>query len=170
MRSIDLSLLPAALIHGAILCAWMTFVILASLRHDPRMWMDDLPKSMKAELGSSPPDSRRRRAWWGLASFVGLAGIAASLMIGLPHTAGLAERLLAAYVMFELFNLYDALVIDIGIILLWAPDWAFPPGVKGHPALRDWKFHVRAFLIGVFAGVPFAALVVGVWAMFRVID
>ena len=77
--------------------------------------------------------------------------------------------MLAAYVMFELFNLYDAIVLDIGLILLWAPDWAFVPGTKGHPSLRDWKFHVRAYLIGVLAGVPFAAIVVGIWAAFRVI-
>ncbi|HLT40841.1 MAG TPA: hypothetical protein VK034_31405 [Enhygromyxa sp.] len=162
--------LTAGLIHGALLCAWMTFVILASLRQDPRIWQDDLPKSMKAELGPTPPQSRRRRSWWGLVAVVGLVGVSAHLMIsGLPAATGIRERLLAAYVTFELFNLYDALVIDIGVILLWAPDWAFPPGIKGHPALRDWKFHVRAYLIGVVAGLPFAGVVVGIWAAFRVI-
>lgn len=165
-----MSALSAALVHGALLCAWMTFIVLGSLRHDPRIWRDDAPKPVQELLGPMSPETRRRRAWWGVLMAVGLVGLAAHLMIaGVPNTATIPERLLAAYVMFELFNLYDAIVLDIGVLLLWAPDWAFVPGTKGHPSLRDWKFHVRAYLIGVLAGVPFAALVVGIWASFRVI-
>lgn len=165
-----MTVLTAALVHGALLCAWMTFVILGSLRHDPRIWQDDAPKPMQELLGPMPPATRRRRAVWGLLMLFGLVGLAVRLMTaGLPATAGIGDRLLAAYVMFEVFNLYDALVIDIGVILLWAPDWAFAPGTKGHPALRDWRFHVRAYLVGVVAGLPFAGIVVGIWALFRVI-
>jgi hypothetical protein len=163
------SVLTAALIHGALLCAWMTFVILGSLRHDPRIWQDDAPKVLQEQLGPMPPATRRRRAVWAVVMLVGLIGLSVHLMkSGLPSMTGIPDRLLAAYVMFELFNLYDALVIDVGVILLWAPDWAFVPGTKGHPALRDWKFHVRAYLIGVLAGVPFAGIVVGIWAALRV--
>jgi hypothetical protein len=160
-----LSVLPTALIHGALLCAWMTFVVLASLRQDPRIWQNDAPKPMQELLGPMPDASRKRARIWGLVTFVGLVAISVHLMVaGVPSEAGFGARVLAAYVMFELFNCYDALVIDIGVILLWAPDWAFAPGCKGHPALRDWRFHLRAFAIGVFAGVPFALLVAGLWA------
>jgi hypothetical protein len=161
-----LVVLPTALLHGALLCAWMTFVILASLRHDPRIWQNDAPKPMQELLGPMPDATRKRANVWGLITFVGLAAIAAHLMIaGVPSETGFGPRVLAVYVMFELFNLYDALVIDIGVILLWAPSWAFAPGTRGHPALRDWRFHVRAFAIGVIAGVPFALLVAGLWAV-----
>jgi hypothetical protein len=162
--------LTAALVHGAMLCAWMTFIVLGSLRHDPRIWRDDAPKPLQELLGPMSPETRRRRAGWTVLMLIGLVGIAGHLMsAGVPESATIPERLLAAYVMFELFNLYDAIVLDIGVILLWAPDWAFPPGMKGHPSLRDWKFHVRAFLTGVLAGVPFAGIVVALWAAFRVI-
>jgi hypothetical protein len=160
-----LVVLPTASFHGALLCAWMTFVVLASLRQDPRIWQNDAPKPMQELLGPMPDATRKRARIWGLVTFVGLAAISVHLMVvGVPREVGFAERVLAAYVMFELFNCYDALVIDIGVILLWAPDWAFAPGSKGHPSLRDWRFHVRAFAIGVFAGVPFALLVAGLWA------
>jgi hypothetical protein len=163
------AILTAALVHGALLCAWMTFIVLASLRHDPRIWTDDAPKALQALLGPIPPESRRRRTWWGTVMLVGLVGISAHLMTtGIPYTASIWERLLATYVMFELFNLYDAIVLDIGVILLWAPEWAFVPGTRRHPSLLDWKFHVRAFLIGVVIGVPFAGIVVGIWAALRV--
>lgn len=159
-------MLPTALFHGALLCAWMTFVILASLRQDPRIWQNDAPKPLQELLGPMPDATRTRARIWGTVTFVGLVAISAHLMVvGVPSEAGFGARVLAAYVMFELFNVYDALVIDIGVILLWAPDWAFAPGSKGHPSLRDWRFHLRAFAIGVFAGVPFALLVAGLWAM-----
>jgi hypothetical protein len=158
----SLAVLPTAAFHGLLLCAWMTFVILTSLRHDPRIWQNDAPKPLQELLGPMPDDTRKRARVWGLIMLVGLIGITVSLMIaGVPSEAGFWTRVLAAYVMFEVFNCYDALVIDIGVILLWAPDWAFAPGTKGHPALRDWRFHLRAFAIGVVAGGPFAIAVAG---------
>lgn len=160
--------LTAALIHGGLLCLWMTFVVLASLRHDPRIWQDDAPKPLQEQLGPMPKASRRRRALWGTIMVVGLIGLASRLMSAMPESATLWDRALAAYVMFEVFNLYDAVVLDIGVILLWAPDWAFVPGTKGHASLRDWKFHMRAYLTGVIMGVPFAGLVAGIWAAIRV--
>lgn len=162
--------LTAALVHGALLCAWMTFIVLGSLRHDPRIWRNDAPKPVQELLGPMSRETRRRHTCWALLMLVGVVGLSVRLMnVGMPTNAGVSERLLAAYVMFELFNLYDAVVLDIGVILLWAPDWAFPAGTRRHPALRDWRFHVRAYLIGVLAGVPFAGLVAGIWAAFRVI-
>lgn len=157
-----------ALVHGAWLCAWMTFVILGSLRHDPRIWQGDAPRAVQELLGPPPPETRRRKSLWGLVMLVGLVGITALLVreVGaLPGGDAFGPRMLAAYVMFETFNLWDALVIDVGVILLWAPAWAFAPGTRGHPALRDWRFHVRAYLVGVVAGVPFAAIVAGIAAL-----
>jgi hypothetical protein len=146
----------------------MTIIVLGGLRHDPRIFTDDAPKPLQALLGPMSPETRRRRAWWATLMLVAVVGLSARLMMEMPNTADLWDRLLAAYVMFEVFNLYDAIVLDIGVILLWAPDWAFVPGTKNHPSLRDWKFHVRAFLTGVIIGMPFAGIVVAIWAALRV--
>jgi hypothetical protein len=160
------AVLSAAALHGVLLCAWMTFVILCSLRQDPRIFQNDAPKAIQDLLGPVPDATRKRAYIWVLITLVGLVAISVHLMIaGVSSEAGFGLRVLAAYVMFEVFNLYDALVIDIGVILWWAPDWAFAPGTKGHPSLRDWRFHLRAFAIGVVAGVPFALLVAGLWAL-----
>lgn len=158
------AVLVPALVHGAWLCAWMTFVIVGSLRHDPRIWQGDAPRALQEQLGPVPAQTRRRKLVWGSLMLVGLVGISAHLMgeVAARPDAGFLARMLAAYVMFEVFNLFDAVVIDVGLILVWAPDWAFAPGTKGHPALRDWRYHVRAYLVGVVAGVPFAAIVAGI--------
>lgn len=154
-----------SLVHGAWLSAWMTFVVLGSLRHDPRIWRSDAPRALQELLGPPRPETRPRKLGWVLVMLVGLVWISTLLMRttgALPDGDAFGPRMLAAYVMFETFNVYDAVVLDIGVILLWAPDWAFVPGTKGHPSLRDWRFHVRAFLTGVAVGVPFAAIVAGI--------
>lgn len=157
-----------ALVHGAWLCAWMTFVVLGSLRHDPRIWQGDAPRALQELLGPPSRQTLRRKWVWGVLMLVGLVGVSAHLvgeLAALPEGTSFGARMLAAYVMFEVFNLYDAVVIDVGVILVWAPDWAFAPGTKGHPSLRDWRYHVRAYLVGVVAGVPFAAIVAGIAAL-----
>lgn len=159
-------LLRAGLVDGALLSAFMTLVVLGSLRHDPRIWTDDAPPALREQLGPMPRETVRRKWAWGVVMLIGLIAISTHLMItGLPAEAGFVERALVSYVMFETFNLYDAIVLDIGVILLWAPQWAFVPGTRRHPALLDWRFHVRAFLTGVVAGVPFSLVVAGCWAI-----
>jgi len=159
------AVIAPALVHGAWLCAWMTLVVLGSLRHDPRIWQHDAPRALQELLGPPPPETAGRKRLWVVVMMVGLVGVSTLLMreVGaLPGGDGFGPRMLAAYVMFETFNLYDAIVLDIGVILLWAPDWAFVPGTKRHPSLLDWRFHVRAFFVGVALGVPFAAIVAGI--------
>jgi hypothetical protein len=157
-------MLRTALLDGALLCAFMLVIILGSLRHDPRIWTNDAPPALREQVGPIPPDSKRRQKWWGALMMVGLVGISTHLMLALPSEAGFLDRMLAAYLMFATFNTFDAVVIDIGVILLWAPEWAFVPGTRGHPALRDWRFHLGAFVKGLIGGVPFSLLVAGCWA------
>lgn len=161
------AILPA-LVHGAWLCAWMTVVIFGSLRHDPRIWTRSAPPALRELLGAPPPATHRRRRLWATLMLIGLVGVPAHLMhdlAALPGGTDFAVRALAAYLTFEVFNLYDALVIDIGVIVVWAPAWAFVPGTRGHPSLRDWRFHLRAYLVGVILGVPFALLVAALAAL-----
>lgn len=156
-----------ALVHGAWLCGWMALVIVGSLRHDPRIWQGDAPRALQEQLGPIPAATQRRKRGWGVVMLVGLVGITAHLVhevAGQPG-AGWLGFMVAAYVMFEVFNLFDALVIDVGLLLVWAPDWAFAPGTKGHPSLRDWRYHVRGYLVGVVGGVPFAAIVASIAAL-----
>jgi hypothetical protein len=155
----------AAIVHGVLLSAGMTLVVLGSLRHDPLIWRSDLPKEMQKLLGPASPATQRRRRFWALLMAAWITAVTVSLMTSIAASAPLVERTLASYIMFQIFNLYDALVIDIGVILIWAPDWAFPRGLKGHPALRDWRFHVNGYLSGVVIGIPFAILVTAIWAV-----
>ena len=153
-------MLQIAVEHALLLCAFMSVVIAGSLRHDPRIWQHDAPKVLQDQLGPISEATRRRRSAWAAVMVVGLVAMFAGLMARVDGDFG--DRMLAALITFELFNLYDAVVIDILLLLVWEPAWAYPPGMRGHPALRDPRFHLGNFVKGALGGIPFSALVAGI--------
>jgi hypothetical protein len=147
-----------ALVLGLALCAWMAVIIVGSLRHDPAIWQGDLPAAIREALPPVSAETQRRKRLWGAAMLLGLA-LWVGAVLALTDTP--LEAGWTAWLGFQLFNLFDALVIDVGLVLLWEPQWAVPPGVRGHPALRDPRFHVKNYLLGVLGGTILAALVAG---------
>jgi hypothetical protein len=143
---------------GLALCAWMALVIVGSLLHDPYIWQGDLPEVLQKSLPPPSAETRRRKRGWGALMFAGLALWVATV---LHETDTPLQAAAVSWVNFQLFNLFDALVIDVGLILWWAPAWAVPGEVRGHPALRDPRFHLRNYLLGVVGGTALAAMVAG---------
>jgi hypothetical protein len=160
--------LQEALLHGALLCAYMSIIVFGSLRHNPRIWLQDYPPEVRAQAGPMDERTRRQKAAWGVAMLVGLLLIFGRLVSRVQaHAGGEAPFALiaqAAYVCFQVFNLFDAVVIDLGLLLL-RPRWALIPGVD-LKALEDWRWHVRNYLVGVALGIPVSLLVAGVaWVL-----
>lgn len=145
--------------HGAALSLAMTALIVASLKQNPRIWQDDAPRDVRARLGPMDDATREQKKRWGYVMLAILVGVFAPLAAR-TSGGGFVATWLAAYVCFETFNLWDALVIDLGLVIV-RPAWAFPEGAGDSPSYRDPRWHARNWLIGVFAGVPFAGLVGG---------
>lgn len=92
-----------------------------------------------------------------------------TLLIGLTVTAlrfdldnGFLLVALHAYLVFQLFNLFDMVVLDWGVMLLIDP--AKPPiqGTEHAPGWRDFQFHALKSLKGVVLGAPFAIVAAGI--------
>jgi hypothetical protein len=152
----------AALVHGLALTAFMGTLIAVTLRLDPAIWQDDLPESVRARLAPVGPVTRRRKTVAGIVMVCGLSLIFGHLAWSLsPDLVGTA---VATYLAFQLFNLFDATIVDLGLVWL-QPGWAMVPGTEGAPELRDPRWHLRNYIIGVFAGLPVALGVTGVSAL-----
>lgn len=145
------------------LCTVMTFVIVGSLYHDPFIWQNDLPESIKIILPPVSQNTRLHKAFWGTLMFVGLSAFITGC-IALTETP--SDAGLCALWGFQVFNLYDAIVIDIGLIVWWAPPWAVPPEIRGHEALHDVRWHFTNWLKGAFGGCLFGLLVFGIALLF----
>lgn len=151
--------------HGAMTCGAMMVLVVASLRHDPMIWAHDAPAAMREQAGPPSPATRRRKAAWTAIMLLALVLLYASLVsevaarTGSGWSAIFSTSFGAALIAFELFNLFDALVLDLALAY-FKPRWALLPGVDPTP-LDDPRWHLRNFLLGVVMGLPFAALVAG---------
>lgn len=150
------------LLHGAGLSAFMGALIFLSLRQNPLIWLGDAPADVRARLGPIDDRTRRQRRAWGLLMFVGL-GVVFGHLAWRTWPLGAMACFVAGFVCFETFNLFDAVVIDLGLVV-FRPRWAFPPGAEDSPSYRDPRWHLGNWLKGVVAGLPFAGIVVGLAA------
>ena len=63
-----------------------------------------------------------------------------------------------AYLLFQIFNLFDLVVLDWGVMMAINP--AKPPieGTENAPGYRDFRFHVFKSLKGIVLGMLFAVV------------
>lgn len=131
------------LIDGTLFCAVTGVLVFGSLYLNPRLWLQDYPKEMQAKVPPLTSDEKRMRAI--------LAVVVILLAVGIPFLSvrqlradnGGSMTFLAAYVnaylVFQLFNLFDAVVIDFLVLTLMSPKFAVLPGTEGMEYLyRNW--------------------------------
>ena len=161
-----------ALVHGGALCVFMGVTIAASLWHNPKIWVHSAPPAVREQVGPIDEQTKRQKNAWGVVMLVGLVAILSHLIARVNAAANDGYSFewvfLAVFVCFEVFNLFDALVIDVSLVV-FEPKWAMIPGIDT-TALRDPKWHFQAFLKGLIMGAPFAAMVTGIgWIVCRLL-
>ncbi|GEM_PF-1712142 len=160
------------LFHGAVLCALMTGIIVGSLVQDPHIWGHSAPPDVRKVLGPAGPQTLRRKRLWGVVMMAVLLGVfwhlvAEVLRLG-EGAGGLAHVAVASWLAFQVFNLYDAAIIDVGLVV-FKPRWAFVPGTENLPGLKDVRWHLANYFKGFVGGFVFAGLVTGVtWVVLTV--
>lgn len=149
----DLSL-QRILTDGAILSGVLGAIILGSLVYNPRLWRGDAPKAMQDATPPLTDREKRERnllaALLLLAMFGGLVLSATQLRAANGGPVTFLTAFLHAFLVFNLFNLFDAVVLDLLIIALWQPKFILMPGTEGlGHTLRDWGEHMRNYLKGI---------------------
>ena len=159
MEIIDLKQL---LVDGAVLSIPIGALIAITFRWKPRIWLRDLPEDIQ-ELADPMTEAEKRWAWIVGLLFIGwlLFGIVVStLRFGFDHS--FLSALLHAYLIFQMFNLFDLVVIDLGVVILINPTNPPIAGTENAHGYKDFGFHALQSLKGVVIGVPFAVLATGV--------
>ena len=160
------ALLVNAITYGAVLSLILGVLILGSLRLDPTMWAASYPPDIKARFGPIPSRARRRRAL--LATIVyACIGVVFWLAIRkLPLLPGgaltFAQIFLTVWVVSNLFNLVDWLILDWFILVTLKPRWAVLPGTDETMAgYHNYAHHFRGFLIGLGVTTILSLIVTG---------
>jgi len=150
------------IIHGLILSIGGSIIILGGMYLNPRVMLRSYPKEIKEQL---PPqtDAEKKQT-------IIMAVIAYSFMLGtifysnaqLVARTGDAQFLpvfLNTYLVFEVLNLFDLLVIDYLVTMILKPKALFIPGVEGMEQYNTFSHHFRGFLIGLVVGLVLSLII-----------
>lgn len=131
--------------------------IIGSLLYNNRLWMQDYPKEIQAlQAPLTPREKRERIVMAGLVFVVMVGGLLIS-NAGLKAANGGSLSFLSAYgntlALFNLFNLFDAVVIDWGLGVVVKARFMLLPGSETRMHLySDPHMHITNYLKGVIAG------------------
>jgi hypothetical protein len=151
-------------IDGTLYTLALTVVVIGSLLYNKRLWIQDYPKEIQALQPPLTPREKRER--------ILMAGVLLVVMIGglllsnarLKAANGGSLSFLSAYLntlaLFNLFNLFDAVVIDWLLATVMKVPFMLLPGSETRMHLyRDWNMHITNYLKGVIGGFIIALVV-----------
>ena len=105
------------------------------------MWLQDYPPDVKARWGPISEKARRQHFVFAIAFFGVLIGAMAYDAIRLELVLGTPPSILAIFVsiviIFAMFNLVDAVIIDWLILLVLWPGLGVLPGTEGMAGYKD---------------------------------
>ncbi len=123
------------------------------------------PPAIRARYGpKSQRGARVTRAVSG-AMLLMIAGTLTALFVTLRRAGELdaLTAFLAAETALMTFNLFDLVVLDGLVFVLWRPSFIVLPGTEGMPEYGDFGFHVRGFFKGTVIVTTLAALATGIY-------
>jgi hypothetical protein len=152
-----------SLATGAGLSAILTLMIVVSLMINKEMWLQDYPPDVKARWGPMSITARRQRAVFAIFLFGVMIAAMVYDVIRLKQVLGMAPTFLAVFVsiviVFGLFNLVDAVIIDWLILMVLWPGLGELPGTEGMAGYKDGRLWTVNLFKG-FALAPVAGLMV----------
>lgn len=144
------------LIDGVALSAALGLVIVVSLYVNARLWLHDYPQPMQERVPPLTPGERQVRIVLSLVFFGVLVGGLALGVNALERALGGNVSFLAAFIysllVLNLFNLFDAVVIDYLLLARMKPGFAILPGTADLVGLFDDR---RMHLVNYAKGIIF---------------
>jgi hypothetical protein len=142
------------LIDGTVLCLVIGVMIMGSLYINPRLWLQDYPAEIRAKVPPLSAREKRMRYMVAVPFLLLLLGgpVYSTLLLRAEYGGALPFGIayLHVFLLLQLFNLFDAVVLDLLILALMQPKFATIPGAEGMEYLyRDWGMHLKNYLKGI---------------------
>ncbi len=163
-----MDMLSRILIDGSILCLVMGALIFGSLAYNPRLWIQDFPKAIQAIVPPLTASEKRIQRLFFVPFLLAMLGIPLYSTWLLKQQNGgeltFVSAWLNTFFVTSLFNLFDALVIDLLVLTFIKPHFAFNIGVE-LPAemfnreFHNWNWHFMNYLKGVVFSAVFSLVI-----------
>ena len=152
------------LFDGTLLSILGSAIVLASLRANPRYWLQDYPPSIQEAVPKKSKLEKEAAKRWGLpfiATLLGALVISGVLLKRALPGATFLQIYIDTLGVALFFNLWDLLVLDWLIFCTITPRFLVIPGTEGMAGYKDYRHHVGAFGSGALTSVVIAAIVAG---------
>jgi len=151
---------------GMVLSAVLTIMIVASFLINKEMWLQDYPPDVQAKWGPISKKASRQHFVFAISFFGVLIGAMVFDVIRLKLVLGTPPSFLAIFasivIVFALFNLVDAILIDWLILLVLWPGLGVLPGTEGMAGYKDvrrWTVNLlKGFALAPIAGILVASV------------
>jgi hypothetical protein len=148
------------LFDGTLLSLIMGVFVFGSLWYNPRLWLQDYPKAIQAKV---PPLTRQEKQEQKLLMIPILLAMIGTPLWSAYQLGGEAPFLtvyFTAFLVTNIFNLFDAVVIDWLVLIVLKPKFAVLPGTEDMAhLLRDPKMHLSAYLRGIVFCAGFSLVI-----------
>jgi hypothetical protein len=159
-----------AVLFGLSLSVVVGGLVLGSLRLDPTMWVHSYPPDIREKFGPTPKQSRGRTA---VIAVLVYASVAVAIWLALRQIPTLPGGMLTVpqifvtvWLVFNVFNLVDWLVIDWFFLVTLKPRWIILPGTDGSMAgYHNYAYHFRGFLKGLVITTVASIIITGIVAV-----
>ncbi len=155
--------LERVLIDGALFTFALTVLVLGSLTYNPRLWLHDYPEEIRVLQAPLTNGERRTRNILVVLMLTILGGLFVSSFQLKAANGGTIPFLTAfthVYLIFNIFNLFDAVVIDWFILMVLKPRFMLLPDVDSWmPVFHNPSLHITNYLKGVIGGVVLAGII-----------
>lgn len=135
-------------IDGLSLAIAFSVIVLGSAYLNIWLWFDDFPPEIQALVEEPPEVPTWQPVIFGLALFgtilfIGVRSTAALLREG-GDRAGFPLAVVHAFLLFQVVNAWDVVVLDWLIFTTWTPGFAVLPGTEGAAGYDNYWFHFWA--------------------------
>lgn len=143
--------LKLILIHGLVGSLGLTLSLLPIGFKNPRIMLQDYPKSIRKEVPPKTKTEKRQTFWFGLPFLIIFVGypMLSSLYYATYKDWQFLEILYFTWGTLLVFNLFDLIVLDWLIFCTITPRIVVIPGTEGNVGYKNYKFHFVGFLKGI---------------------
>jgi hypothetical protein len=149
------------LLDGGILAAVLLTVFFVIGMKNPRLFLSkkNVPADIFAAVPPRTEEEKRKGLRVGLLLLLPMLGYPAWSAYSFAQQSGAGFGLVLAHTYLVLFIpfLADLLILDWLILNTITPRWAVYPGTEGFAGYKDYGFHLRAHIRGLFVLLALAA-------------
>jgi hypothetical protein len=155
------------IIDGTILSVLASLYLIAVLRFNPRLFLQDYPADIQAHVLPKTEEEKRQSLIVGIPFLILLAVVPFVSTLTLKYQGGrdvsFLQLFLNAFGVVLIFNLVDLLLLDWLMFCTITPRFVVIPGTEGMAGYKDYVYHLRASLVGtalcIVAGLVIAGVV-----------